>query len=94
MPGRTIVSVAGAGGRPPLANAFLRTGCAAYIGAIEGVDDTSALQFVNLFIYFLLESEREPSLKCTELEAVERASRIDGAFQEGTCLFRYYVISS
>ena len=90
LPGRKVLALGCANGREPLAKAFLESGCKAYMGAVEPVDQDSATLFAINFFYHLLSSERDPTLKCTEQEAVERARSIDVDFREGTHLFRYY----
>jgi len=91
LPGRKVLALGCANGREPLAKAFLESGCKAYIGADEGVDQDSGPLFAINFFYHLLSSKRDPALKCTDQEAVERARSIDVDFREGTRLFRYYV---
>lgn len=90
LPGRKVLALGCANGREPLARAFLESGCKAYIGAVEPVDQDSTTLFAITFFYHLLSSERDPALKCTDKEAVERARSVDVDFREGTRLFRSY----
>lgn len=90
LPNTTVVSLGCGTGREPLAKAFLKAGCAAYVGAVEPVDQNSAVLFANAFFYHLMSEERDPSLKCSEEEACRRAASIDVDYEGGTRLFRYY----
>lgn len=90
LPGRTVISMGCMSGREPIAKAFLDTGCKAYIAPVRPVDQDSDALFVIGFFYHLLSQERDPSMACTEEEAVRRAASIDMDFKEGTHVFRYY----
>ncbi len=90
LPGRTIISGGCSSGREPLAQAFLESGCRAYIGPVENPDQDVDALFVISFFYHLLVSERDPTMSCTDQEAVEKARQVDTYFKEGTHLFRYY----
>ncbi len=50
--------------------------------------------FVLAFFYYLLSSDREPSLSCSEREAFEHATRFDTRSQWGTDRFRYFTKDS
>jgi hypothetical protein len=73
-----------------LARAFVASGCRAYIGPIEDVDQDAGAVFTLGFVYHLLSRDRDPKIGCTDREAVERASRFDTNARAGTHLFRYY----
>lgn len=90
LAGRKVLALGCANGREALAKAFLKGGCKAYIGAVGPVDQDSTTLFAVNFFYHLLSSERDPALKCTDQEAVEKARSVDVDFREGTHLFRYY----
>ena len=90
LAGRTIISCGCSSGREPLAQAFLRSGCRAYIGPIEGVDQDADALFCIGFFYHLLSHERDSKISCTDREAAERASQFDTYARSGTHLFCYY----
>jgi hypothetical protein len=90
LAGRTILSGGCSSGREPLARAFLESGCRAYIGPAEDVDQDAGALFSIGFFYHLLSRDRDPEVGCTDREAAERASRFDTHARSGTHLFRYY----
>ena len=90
LEGRTVIALGCGNGRESLATAFLDAGCSAYVGAIRPVDQDATALFAIAFFYHLLASERDPSVQCSEEEAVKRAMTIDPHFKEGTGVFRYY----
>jgi hypothetical protein len=90
LPGRTVVSLGCGSGREPIAQAFLESGCKAYIGPVGPPDQDSATLFAITFFYHLLCAERNTSLRCSDEQAVLYANGVDVDFTEGTRLFRYY----
>lgn len=90
LPGRTVLALGCGSGREPLAQAFLESGCQAYIGALAPIDQDSTTLFAITFFYHLLCAEREAHLQCSGEEAVRRASALDTYSKDGTHLFRYY----
>jgi len=90
LAGRTVVSGGCSSGREPLARAFLESGCRAYLGPIDDVDQDAGALFIIGFFYHLLSRDRDSEVHCTDREAAERASRFDSLARSGTHLFRYY----
>lgn len=90
LPGRTVLALGCGSGRKPFAEAFLDSGCKAYIGPNGPPDQDATTLFAITFFYHLLCSERDDRLSMTDAEAVQRASSIDMEAKEGTHLFRYY----
>ena len=90
LPGRAVLALGCGNGRGPLARAFLETGCRAYMGAVQPVDQDAAAMFAIAFFYHLRSSERDPRSACSEQEAFARAAAFDPTSREGTHLFRYY----
>ena len=90
LPGRKVISLGCNTGRKEIAQAFLDSGCRAYIGPDGALDQDSAVLFVIAFFYHLLREDREPALRCTDREAAERAAALDDYSKEGAHVFRYY----
>ena len=90
LPGRKVIALGCGCGREPLARAFLRSGCKAYIGATRPVDQDSTALFAIAFFYHLLRPECDPAIRCSDKEAFERAAAVDALSREGTHVFRYY----
>ena len=90
LPGRTVVSLGCGSGREPFGQAFLESGCKAYIGPDGPPDQDSATLFAITFFYHLLCNGRDRSLQCSDEQAVLYANRVDVDFTEGTRLYRYY----
>jgi len=90
LPGRTVISGGCASGREPLAHAFLASGCRAYLGPVEDVDQDADALFIIGFFYHLLTRSRDPQVACTDREAAVRAGQFDTHARAGTHLFRYY----
>jgi hypothetical protein len=90
LPGRTVICNGCNTGQELLANAFLQTGCKAYIGPVSSVNQDSTALFTIAFFYHLLCNERDPSLRCSDEQAVQRASLVDRELREGTGVFHYY----
>jgi hypothetical protein len=90
LPGRTVICNGCNTGHESLARAFLETGCKAYVGPTRSVDQDSTAIFTIAFFYHLLSSERDPSLQCSDEEAVQRAASLDRHLRVGTASFRYY----
>lgn len=88
--GRTVVALGCAVGVEAIAQAFLDSGCRAYVGPVRAVDQDSTALFAIAFFYHLLSPERDPKLTCAEEEAVRRARAVDRESAEGTQVFRYY----
>jgi hypothetical protein len=83
-------------GRQELAQAFLDTGCRAFLGPDDlgpedvHIDQDANVLFVITFFYHLLSGVRSPAHHRDEAEAVRRAVAVDGDLREGTHLHRYY----
>jgi hypothetical protein len=90
LPGRTVIALGCGSGRGPLAEAFLDSGCEAYIGPDGPPDQDATALFAITFFYHLLCTERDSRLHMTDEEAVQHARAVDTASKEGTHLFRYY----
>ncbi len=90
LPGRTVISLGCQAGCKPLAEAFLDTGCKAYVGSASPVDQDAVAMFTTAFFYHLLRGERDRTLTCTEAEAVQMAAGLDDRCREGTGAFRYF----
>jgi hypothetical protein len=90
LPGRTVVALGCGTGREPLARAFLRTGCRAYVGAEKPVDQDACALFAISFFYHLLGEDRPGARACSEQEAAQLAAQADPNCPEGTSVFRYY----
>jgi hypothetical protein len=90
LPGRTIIALGGEAGREPLARAFLESGCRAYVGPDDHVDQDSTALFAIAFFYHLLAPDRDSRLRWTDRQAAELAARFDPDSREGTHVFRYY----
>jgi len=90
LAGRTVISGGCSSGREPLARAFLRSGCLAYLGPIEDVDQDADALFIIGFFYHLLSRDRHTDLSCSDKEAAELEGRFDTRARSGTHLFRYY----
>jgi hypothetical protein len=90
LPGRTVISLGCEAGDEPLANAFLDTGCKAYIGSSRPVDQDAVAMFATAFFYHLLVAERDRKLTCSDAEAVQLAASLDERCPEGTAAFRYF----
>ena len=94
LPGRTVLSTGCASGREPLAREFVSSGCRAYLGPVEDVDQDACALFAIGFFYHLLSIDRDSEIRCTDQEAAERAAQFDRHARSGTHLFRYYTASS
>ncbi len=90
LPGRTVLALGCSTGAEPIAQAFLRSGCRAYVGPTAAVDQDATALFAISFFYHLLSPDRDSDLACTEEEAVRRARAIDRECRAGTHVFRYY----
>jgi len=83
LQGRTVVSVGCKTGSEALAEAFLDSGCRAYIGPTEEIDEDCTTMFVCAFFHYLTVEGRD---RLGEREAVERARPMDSQ----TASYRYY----
>lgn len=91
LPGRTIVVTGGCNaGTEGLAEAFLSTGCRAYVAPAEPIDADAVVLFTIGLFYHLLQEEREPAAACSLEEAVKRAAAMDTTIREGTHLYRCF----
>jgi len=89
LPGRTVLALGCCAGRKPIADAFLRAGCRAYVGSTTYVDQDSCAMFAIAFFYHLLSHEREPNVRHSDRDAWRKAAAFDPA-REGTGCFQYY----
>lgn len=90
LKGRTVISLGCGAGRRPFADAFLKSGCKAYIAADGEVNNDAYFLFPVAFFYHLLSPEHPAAGECSDREAVERAASMDKLCKEGTHVFRYY----
>lgn len=90
LPGRTVICNGCNTGHEALSKDFLDAGCRAYVAPIRSVDQDATALFTIAFFYHLLCNERDPSLQCSDEQAVQRASALDAGFRDGTASFRYY----
>jgi hypothetical protein len=99
LAGRGIISMGCGTGRQELAQAFLHTGCRAFLGPDDlgpedvHIDQDADTLFVITFFYHLLSGVRSPAHFRDEAEAVQRAVAADSDLREGTHLYRYYKAS-
>lgn len=70
LPGRTVVSLGCGTGTEPLATAFLKSGCEAYVAPTGGVEANAAMLFAIHLFYFL-------AAKQSLSEAVEASRQHD-----------------
>lgn len=86
-----IVSMACESGGEPLAAAFLKAGCKAYLGPIGYSDDSSGLIYAQSFFYFMQYHWRQPApVKWTIQEAADAAQHLDPRAKFGTKIWRCY----
>jgi hypothetical protein len=103
---RGIISMGCGTGRQELAQAFLHTGCRAFLGPDDlgpedvHIDQDANALFVITFFYHLLSGVRSPAHHRVEAEAeaeaeaVRRAAAADSDLREGTHLYRYYTTNN
>ena len=88
----TLISLGCESGNQPLTDAFLESGCDAYIaptGDRAYPDADAVTLFVAGFFYFAMSGDRDHSTASySDEEATVRASAIDADFMLGTALFR------
>ena len=90
LPDRTVLALGCRAGRKPIAEAFLRTGCRAYMGAANYVDQDSCAMFAIAFFYHLLSHERDANVRHSDRDAWQKAAAFDPETREGTGSFQYY----
>lgn len=90
LEGKTVITLGCRTGTAALANAFLNSGCKAYIGPDGEVNGEAVVMFTIGFFYHLLSSTRPKAGSCNAEEAVKRAGITDTYSSEGTHVFRYY----
>ncbi|MDP6125453.1 MAG: hypothetical protein QGH20_06840 [Candidatus Latescibacteria bacterium] len=80
LPDRIVVNTGCGCGQEPMAEAFLKGGLKAYIGAVDALEGSSAIMFAISFFYTLFTSG------CSPKDAWRKAA----SFDEETALFAYY----